>query len=280
MTRVSLSLLIVIIIALPLAASTSTPLAVEASSLQWKPASPPLPDGTSIALLEGDPKNPGMHTFRLRIPAGTLLDSHWHPFDERVTVLSGSLELGMGRRGEDMGPLKFGAGDFFITPQRGNHYLFFFSETVLQLTGIGPWEIHAAAPAASGKTKAELRIINVSPPEGSPLAPDAEIEVEVEYSVEPFRPSTFMIVMVFESTFENRWVGVTRSVAGAFPTPPRDNMLTQSKGRMTLRANLADVGGRPFELAKPVRMRVLLNETDADRSKSIAEAHVIEFRER
>ena len=48
-------------------------------------------------------KQEGMFTMRLRVPADSGLDVHWHPRDERVTILSGLVRVGFGEvlgRGE------------------------------------------------------------------------------------------------------------------------------------------------------------------------------------
>ena len=55
-----------------------------------------LPAGTKMAVLEGDPKQQGLFTIRLELPANTEMSPHRHPRDERVVVLSGSISVGFG----------------------------------------------------------------------------------------------------------------------------------------------------------------------------------------
>lgn len=111
----------------------------------WKDA-PNLPPGTRVALLEGDPKQAGMFTLRLRMPAGVRLQPHWHPRDERVTILSGLVKVGFGDRWVEEGMTTFGSGSFYLNPANSHHYVQIMEEAVMQLTGMGPWELHFLEP--------------------------------------------------------------------------------------------------------------------------------------
>ena len=64
--------------------------------LKWQTAPPSLPAGVKIALLEGDPAKPGPFVFRVKFPDGARVMPHFHPKPERVTVISGTLYIGMG----------------------------------------------------------------------------------------------------------------------------------------------------------------------------------------
>lgn len=118
-------------------------------AIVWKDGPPSLPAGSKIAVLEGNPKEEGMFTMRVRVPAGASLAPHWHPRDERVTILSGAVELGFGTVADRAKVTRYGAGSFYVNPPRVMHYLFFPEATVMQMTGVGPWEIHSEAPGAS-----------------------------------------------------------------------------------------------------------------------------------
>ena len=69
---------------------------VPADKVQWGPAPPVLPAGAEIAVLEGNPSEKGAVTLRLRFPANYNIPPHWHSMAERVTVLSGTFNVGMG----------------------------------------------------------------------------------------------------------------------------------------------------------------------------------------
>src|SRR4051812_41863405 len=69
---------------------------VTPADLKWQAAPPSLPKGAKVALLEGDPSKKGPFVMRVKLPDGYKIAPHTHPQDERVTVLSGTLYLGMG----------------------------------------------------------------------------------------------------------------------------------------------------------------------------------------
>ena len=65
--------------------------------IKWGPAPPVVPKGAEAAVLDGDPfKDGSFYTLRLKMPDGYKIPPHWHPTDENVTVLSGTLGAGMG----------------------------------------------------------------------------------------------------------------------------------------------------------------------------------------
>src|SRR6185312_7662503 len=66
-------------------------------SIQWGPAPPFVPAGAQLAVIEGDPMaHTGDYTVRLKMPDGYKIAPHWHPKRENVTVIQGSLKVGMG----------------------------------------------------------------------------------------------------------------------------------------------------------------------------------------
>ncbi|MBU6510291.1 MAG: cupin domain-containing protein, partial [Gammaproteobacteria bacterium] len=83
-----------LLLALPVLSFAAGPLQPE--EIQWGPAPPVLPAGAKLAVLAGDPAGTGPVALRLKMPAGYRIPPHWHPTDERVTVISGTLGIGMG----------------------------------------------------------------------------------------------------------------------------------------------------------------------------------------
>ena len=126
-----------------------------ATDLTWAPASPAMPAGTQIALLEGDPRQKRWFTIRLKVPAGSVIRPHWHPRDERVTVISGRVAVGFGDAVDEAAVATFGPGSFYVNPAHSRHYVRFPEESVVQITGVGPWEVQfvdkpgAATPGVS-----------------------------------------------------------------------------------------------------------------------------------
>jgi quercetin dioxygenase-like cupin family protein len=106
----------------------------------WSDAPASMPKGTKIAVLEGSPAKEGLFTIRLRVPAGSVIAPHTHPRQERVTVLSGKLRVGFGKKVDDKGTT-FTTGGFYVNPPGEPHFLVIEEESVLQLTCEGPWEL-------------------------------------------------------------------------------------------------------------------------------------------
>lgn len=122
---------------------------IHADQLAWTPAPPSLPAGAEVALLEGDPRGPGLFTLRIRVPAGARLMPHTHPRPERVTVLSGALGLGFGTVYDQTRLQVFRAGDYYVNPPGVPHYLGFAQDTVVQITTEGPWSLEYLQPHRS-----------------------------------------------------------------------------------------------------------------------------------
>src|SRR5438128_1889455 len=65
------------------------------SEVKWGPAPPVVPKRAQATVLNGDPfKDGAPYTLRLKMPDGYRIGPHWHPTDENVTVLSGTLGAG------------------------------------------------------------------------------------------------------------------------------------------------------------------------------------------
>ena len=112
---------------------------IQVNDVLWKDAPPSLPKGTKVAVLEGDPKAPGMFTMRLKVPAGSRVEPHTHPRAERVTILSGQVQVGFGDTFDRHGMRSFYASDFYVNPPESHHYVAFTRTSVIQITGEGPW---------------------------------------------------------------------------------------------------------------------------------------------
>ncbi|HEV2718780.1 MAG TPA: cupin domain-containing protein [Thermoanaerobaculia bacterium] len=113
---------------------------VHAKSIVWKAAPTTMPKGARIAVLEGDPTKSGIFTLRIKFPQGAIVQPHWHPRPERVTLLSGRVMVGFGDVVDSSATTTFHAGDFYVNPPDAHHYVIIPVETVVQITGEGPWE--------------------------------------------------------------------------------------------------------------------------------------------
>lgn len=130
---------------------------VPADAIQWAPAPPVLPAGAQIAVLEGDPSAKGMVTMRLRFPANYDIPAHWHSMTERVTVLSGALNVGMGDRLDRQASQKLAPGGFVSLPAKMRHFAWTTSPTVVQINLEGPFDIFYVNPADDPQAKTSRR---------------------------------------------------------------------------------------------------------------------------
>jgi hypothetical protein len=78
---------------------------------------------------------------RIRMPDGYRVPPHWHPKQERVTVLSGILNLGSGDTFDTKKVKALEAGTYSSMPPKMTHFAWMTGETVLQLSTLGPWSI-------------------------------------------------------------------------------------------------------------------------------------------
>jgi quercetin dioxygenase-like cupin family protein len=115
-----------------------------AAGMAFQPLEVPgFKSGVQIAVVHGDTGGKGDYTIRLKFPAGYMFPAHYHPNAEHLTVLSGTFLLAMGEK--EGGPLReYQPGDFLYIPPKKPHYGGAKNETVIQLHGIGPFEIKLA----------------------------------------------------------------------------------------------------------------------------------------
>ena len=109
--------------------------------LKWGDAPPSMPKGAKVVVLFGDPSKSGPVVARLKMPAGYQVPPHWHSQTENLTVISGTLYLGMGDKMEMAHAHALKAGGFHILPGKTHHYAFTKSPTVVQVHGEGPLDI-------------------------------------------------------------------------------------------------------------------------------------------
>jgi mannose-6-phosphate isomerase-like protein (cupin superfamily) len=122
--------------------------------VKWAPAPPFIPAGAQLAVLEGDPMAAsGDYTIRLKMPDGYKIAPHTHPQRENVTVLSGTLKVGMGDQFDAGKMMSFGAGSFAYLDPSMHHYAGASGETVIQIHGQSPVKFNYINPADDPSTK-------------------------------------------------------------------------------------------------------------------------------
>src|SRR5262249_26569706 len=119
---------------------------VMADDIKWSPGPPHLPEGVKISVLRGDPTKAEPYVLRAKMPAGYKVPPHWHPTDENVTVLSGTLMMGKGEKLDPDAAKALTAGSFARMPKEMRHFAFAKGETIIQIHGIGPFAITYVNP--------------------------------------------------------------------------------------------------------------------------------------
>jgi quercetin dioxygenase-like cupin family protein len=129
---------------------------VNAAELKWGDAPPDFPKGAHIAVLLGDPAQPGPFALRFKMPDGYKIAPHWHSQDEQLTILAGTLFLHMGDS-LDAPAHDLQAGAFHFLPGRMHHAAEARGETIVELHGTGPFDIHYLNPADNPNPAAEKK---------------------------------------------------------------------------------------------------------------------------
>jgi quercetin dioxygenase-like cupin family protein len=122
------------------------------ADLKWVEASS-LPPGCKLAVLTGDLTKPGPFTMRVQFPDGCKLPPHTHPVDEYVTVLSGTLHLGVGGQFDRAKTKALPAGSFAMTRAGTKHFGWTEGATIVQAHAVGPWGISYLNPADDPRNK-------------------------------------------------------------------------------------------------------------------------------
>jgi quercetin dioxygenase-like cupin family protein len=114
---------------------------VAADAVKWGPAPPTLPPGAQAAALLGHPGKPGPFVLRLKFPAGFVIPPHRHSKDEFVTVISGKVAIASGEKVDRASLKPVPTASFIHLPAGMPHYLWAAEDTVVQINGIGPFDV-------------------------------------------------------------------------------------------------------------------------------------------
>src|SRR5438309_2376821 len=133
--------LMVLALPLLLAGPGATGQPMNSSDMKWAPAEG-FPPGAQMALLSGDPTKAGLFTVRLKMPPRYTIGPHWHPSDELVTVVDGTLSLGMGDGVDKAKSANLAIGGYALAPANMHHYAYTGAEgATVQVTAMGPFAI-------------------------------------------------------------------------------------------------------------------------------------------
>jgi hypothetical protein len=121
--------------------------------IKWVDAPPSLPPGAKIVVLEGDPTKEGHFVMRAKMPDGYKIMPHTHPKDERVTVLAGTLHMGMGEKFDEKDTKPMPPGSYGRTGAGVKHFAYTKGETIIQVHGTGPWVVEYVNAADDPRKK-------------------------------------------------------------------------------------------------------------------------------
>jgi len=124
-----------------IAASTA-----QAKGLNWMDGPDGLPKGSKIAVVSGDPGKAGPFTIELKFPADYAVPAHWHPSDEHLKLLSGTLHYGMSDKLDLAKAKTLAVGHSVTMKAKMNHWVHAASPATVQVTGTGPFRITYADP--------------------------------------------------------------------------------------------------------------------------------------
>jgi hypothetical protein len=113
---------------------------IKPADLKWADV-PSLPAGAKIAMIEGKLSEAQPFTVRLKFPANYGVPAHWHPGVERVTVISGTFNMGIGDKLDRGKTMPLTAGSMAIMQPKTHHFAWTSEETIVQVHGIGPWGV-------------------------------------------------------------------------------------------------------------------------------------------
>jgi len=127
-------------------------------AIKWQPF-PPGGAGAKLAVLSGDPEKSGPFVIRVRQPAGGKIQPHWHPKDEHVTVIKGTIFFGMGEKLHKRGAHEFPAGSYLKLPAKMPHFAWTSGkgESIIQVHGMGPFRVIFVNPADDPRNKTGKR---------------------------------------------------------------------------------------------------------------------------
>jgi ketosteroid isomerase-like protein/quercetin dioxygenase-like cupin family protein len=115
--------------------------------LKWGDAPPSLPPGAKMTVLQGDPTQAQLFVVRAQVPAGYKVPPHWHPGVENLTILSGTVALGMGETFDESKMTPVPVGGYASLPAEMRHYFMAKTASTFQVHGMGPFVVNYVNPA-------------------------------------------------------------------------------------------------------------------------------------
>ena len=143
---------IALIVCAGVLAATSS---AQAKGVKWMDATGAgLPAGAQMAVVSGDPMKATNFKVQIKMPANYTVPPHHHPTDEIVRVRSGTLNYGMGDKLDKANAGQLTDPKTHVTMQSGmNHWVFTTEPALVEVTGMGPFQITYVDPKDDPRTK-------------------------------------------------------------------------------------------------------------------------------
>lgn len=150
---ISLCLVFSSVVSVVCAQNTPQPAAQPIGLTEWRPRPGSSIQGSAAMLLVGDPAKHELFAARFRYPDGARVAPHWHTTSVHVTVLSGTLMLGMGDTVDPKRAQAYGPGSFLVLEGGMHHFEWFSGEVIVHVEGVGPFRTVFVNPTDDPRTK-------------------------------------------------------------------------------------------------------------------------------
>jgi quercetin dioxygenase-like cupin family protein len=120
--------------------------AIVPEDINWKSFAA-LPSSVRLAVIVGQPSEPGPYVIRVKVPPGLKLMPHRHPEDRIYTVISGVFYIGLGDEFDANKLAAYPPGAVIVLPGNTSHFHWAKSgEYVTQVTAVGPLGVEYVNP--------------------------------------------------------------------------------------------------------------------------------------
>jgi len=119
--------------------SKNSPIVFTPDNMTWQAAPKWLPYGAQLAYLEGSNTSKGPITIRVKVPANYQIAPITAQNPLKITIISGSANVGFGDKFDNTAGTALPAGSFAMIPARKHHYMWTTEDTIVQISGTGPF---------------------------------------------------------------------------------------------------------------------------------------------
>jgi quercetin dioxygenase-like cupin family protein len=115
-------------------------------AIDWQPFAA-FPPSARLAVVVGNPSEPGPYVVRVKVPSGVKLMPHRHQEDRVYTVISGVFYIGLGDQFDEGELTAYPPGSVVVLPGDTAHFHWAKSgEYITQVTAIGPITLNYVNP--------------------------------------------------------------------------------------------------------------------------------------